>query len=322
VIEVLRGSYDGWHGEHNEAMWEWKFEHNPDGAAHIWLGEEDGQIAGCYILTPVMMRAGRDRALGAQSVDAAVNPDFRGRGVFTQLAEAALREAAEAGVQIVFAFPSEGAFGGQVRVGYKPQLELPKAYRPLLWPPSRRGAGGFTVGEPDGFDERFEVFSERGGVAGEISLLRDARYLRWRFDEHPTQSYERLTCERDGEMRGYCVLRIRRGGHMTVGYVVDLQVLPGDNEAARFLVRHALRRLHALGARVAITWERPSGASARALRGAGFSSRYASLRGGLRREGGYVEQLIAFYADDRRPCSADAMSEMRWSLVPADADYF
>jgi GNAT superfamily N-acetyltransferase len=323
VIAVLGASYDGWHGSYNEVFWDWKFVGNPHGPARIWVADEGGQIAGCYILTPVMLRGGGGPIQGAQAVDAAVSPDYRGRGLFTDLARAALRDAVDAGIRLIFAFPSGGALGGQVRVGFKAQLVLPKAYRPLLWPPRRRRFSELALGEVEAFDARFDVFCEHADDR-EITLRRDAAYLQWRYLEHPTQTYELMTCERERELCGYCVLKTRATRALTLGYIVDLQVLPGSGSAARFLTYHALRRLRSLHAQVVVSWERPAGEAQQALRSFGFSRRYASVRRALRRTS-YVDQLIAFDGEDgflgeRGPGERIAESP-RWSLVPGDADY-
>jgi hypothetical protein len=271
-----------------------------------------------------MLRLGTATALGAQSVDAAVNPEYRGRHVFTDLARTALREVVEEGIQPLFAFPTIGAYGGQVRVGFKSELTVPKAYRPLAIAPRRRRFAGFTLGETTSFDERFDVFS-RSRDPGEVSVQRDARYLQWRHCEHPTQAYVTITCERtDGELCGYSVLTVRGTRRWArPGYVVDLETLPGDEAAAEFLAYHSIRRLRSMGARVGVSWERPAGVEQAALASAGFSSRYVSMRRRLSRPD-YVDQLIAFEDTERlQEATGDAAGPppRRWSIVPGDADY-
>ena len=325
MFSLLSASYGGWHGEANEAFWTWKFERNPHGQARIYVADDDGRIAGCYILNPVMLRVGEATIRGAQAVDAAVSEDYRGRGVFTDLAQTALKEAGDEGIKLIFAFPSQGAFGGQVRVGFKPQMVLPKAYRPLLGPVRRRRFAGLTLGEANIFDARFDVFCKQPGGDCEVSVERDPDYLQWRYHEHPTQTYETLTCERDGEICGFSVLAVDATRKpVCPGYVVDLQVLPESKSAAAFLAYHSLRHLRSLGARVAVSWERPSGTEQEALRSVGFSPRWVSIRRRLTRPT-YVDQLIAFETEDNvhreaRP-NCGVADSLRWSLVPGDADF-
>jgi len=323
VISVLGASHEGWHGEQNADFWRWKFERNPHGQARIYVSDDGGRIAGCYVLNPILLRVGETTIRSAQAVDAAVSPDYRGRGVFTDLAQAAVKDAAEEGIRLIFTFPNEGSFGGQLRVGFKPHMVLPKAYRPLSWPTRGRRFAGLTLSELNKFDTRFDVFNR--GSDQEVRVQRDPEYLQWRYYEHPTQTYETIICERDGEICGYCVLAVNVTGKLvSAGYVVDLQVLPEVESAAAFLAYHSLRRLRSLGARVAVTWERPSGPEQEALRSRGFSRRYASIRRWLTRPA-YVDQLIVFGDEagllrEAKPNRGVAES-LRWALVPGDADY-
>ena len=109
VISVLRQSIPEWDGDWAEPYWEWKFERNPHGEALIWVGDDDGRIAGCYIWNPVRIRLGTATLLGAQSVDAATHSDYRGQGLFTDLARTAKGDVAESDLALVYAFPVEAA---------------------------------------------------------------------------------------------------------------------------------------------------------------------------------------------------------------------
>jgi Acetyltransferase (GNAT) domain len=325
IISLLTDSYGGWHGERNEEFWDWKFERNPHGRARIYIGDDGGRIAGCYVLNPVKLHVGGTTMVGAQSVDAAVDSDYRGRHVFTDLAQTALREVVAEGIQPLFAFPTRGAFGGQVRVGYKPQLMVPKAYRPLFIPTLHRRFGDFRLEHVKRFDERFDVFSE-AKVENEVSVQRDAEYLRWRYCDHPTQSYRTLTCERgDGELCGYSVLTVRGTRKRAApGYVVELQTVGQSEQAAMFLAHHSVAHLRMMGARVGVSWPRPSGVEQAALAAVGFSERYVKLRRVLTRPE-YVDQLIAYEDPEQmsaeQRAAAGAAESRTWALVPGDADY-
>lgn len=321
VISLLGASLGGWHGDHNAAFWRWKFERNPHGQAHIYVGDDGGRVAGCYVLNPILLRAGETTIRGAQAGDAAVSPEYRGRGVFTSLAQTALKDAVREGIGLIFTFPNQGSFGGQVRVGFKPHLVLPKTYCLLLSPARRRRFAGLTLGDVRTFDARFDVFSR--GRDQEVSVQRDPDYLQWRYCQHPTQTYETITCEKDAEIYGYCVLSVNTTRKLSPGYVVDFQVLPEAESAAAFLAYHSLRRLRSLGARVAVTWERPSGPEQEALSSLGFSRRYGSIRRRLARST-YLEQLIVFNDEQELReglLNGGGADPMRWSLVPGDADY-
>jgi hypothetical protein len=272
-------------------------------------------------LNPVRLQVARWTRVGAQSVDAAVNPDYRGRHVFSDLAATAIREVVAEGIQPLFAFPTRGAYGGQVRVGYKPELTVPKTYRPLAVPSRRRRFGGLALREVKRFDERFDIFSQVRAER-EVSVRRDAEYLRWRYDQHPTQFYRTLTCERpDGELCGYSVLTVRSTrNRIAPGYVVDMMTLDQSESVALFLAYHSVRHLRAMGARVGVSWERPGRVEHAALASLGFSSRYVALRHQLSRPE-YVDQLITLEDHERVPAEQRPAEPLTWSLVPGDTDY-
>jgi GNAT superfamily N-acetyltransferase len=323
VISLLRESIDDWHGEWAEVYWEWKFERNPHGPGRIWVGDDKGRIAGCYIWNPVRVQLGDTTLLGAQSVDAAVHSDYRGHGLFTDLARTAIEDDATAELALVYAFPVEAAFRGQLRVGFKPRLVVSAVHRPLLSGVMRRRRfDGLALSETTSFDSRFDAFS-RSGRNSELAVQRDAAYLRWRYFDHPTRRYETIVCERDGEICGYCVLFVDATERLSRGYVVDLQVLPDSEPAAAFLVYHALRRLRSRGAHVAISWVRPPGPEQDGFASLGFSPRYQSIQRRLRRAR-YVPQFVVFENDPgtlrELLARRGAADPPQWSLVPGDHD--
>jgi GNAT superfamily N-acetyltransferase len=326
VISVLRHSIPEWHGDWADPYWEWKFERNPHGEALIWVGEDDGRIAGCYIWNPVRIRLGTSTMLGAQSVDAATHSDYRGKGLFTDLARTAREDVAESELALVYAFPVEAAFRGQVRIGFEPRSTVTPVHRPLLLPLSRRKPGEFVLDTATSFDSEFDSFSAAKSD-DELRVDRDAAYLRWRYDEHPTRTYETLVCRRAGELCGYCVLCLestRAAGRAWTrgvgrGFILDLEVRPDAESAAAFLVHHALRHLRSRGARVAITWPRPSGLEQKALSDLGFSSRYHSIQRRLNRDH-YEPQFLVYETETFRQLVDGSGPDPRWSLVPGDHD--
>ena len=207
VISVLRQSIPEWDGDWAEPYWEWKFERNPHGEALIWVGDDDGRIAGCYIWNPVRIRLGTATLLGAQSVDAATHSDYRGQGLFTDLARTAKEDVAESDLALVYAFPVEAAFRGQVRIGFEPRATVSPLHRLLLTPTRRRTLGNFVLARATSVDSEFDAFSPQHRE-GELKVDRDAAYLRWRYDQHPARDVRdpRLPAE----WRALRILRARR----------------------------------------------------------------------------------------------------------------
>lgn len=317
VLALLRASFDGWHGDLSDAYWDWKFERNPHGTARIWVCDDGGSIAGCYVLNPARLSLGATTISGAQSVDAAVHPDQQGRGIFTSLVHAATAEAPAEGIDLIFAFPSEGAYGGQIRADFRSAFPVPTVYRSLSGLSPRRGSSdSFAFRTVTSFDARFAAFC---GRASDQVLIprRDPDYLEWRYNQHPLLDYETLICERDGVLCGYAVLTVDSNRRFSPGHIVDFQVLPESDSAAASLLREALHRLRSRGSRVAVTWARPASIEQEAIRSCGFSTRYVALRRRITRTR-YVGQFIVFDVGTVPALQSPALG---WSLVLGDADY-
>jgi GNAT superfamily N-acetyltransferase len=310
---VLRASFAGWQGERSEAYWDWKFERNPHGRGHVWLAEDEGRVAACYIWNPVLMRAGSATLSATQSVDAAVHPDFQGQSLFTRLARMAVEQTGELGLDLVYAFPTVAAWRGQTRVGFVTQYAVPVIQRPLLPVLRKPRAAGLELAPVTAFDDEFVPLS-RDGRDGLLTVQRDPSYLQWRYLEHPTYRYDVAQCRRDGRVVGYSVVRVSGPR----AWVIDLQVLPGERAAAGLLAAHAVEHMRKQGARVGLSFRRPGGPEDDALRACGFSSVYRRVKQRVKRPP-YVSQFIAYAPRELVPPSPAA--RLAWSIVPSDADW-
>jgi GNAT superfamily N-acetyltransferase len=101
--------------ERQTESYTWKFRDNPDGDPVVAVAEDNGKIVGQYALWPTKLRLGSVVVMGAQSLDTMTHPDYRGQGMFPQLAEACMQYAAGRGIQVLYGFPNENSFPGFVR---------------------------------------------------------------------------------------------------------------------------------------------------------------------------------------------------------------
>lgn len=327
VLELLRSSFDGWH---EDEYWAWKYQRNPNGSPIIWVAEDRGRIVGCYILNPVRIRIGQASVMGAQSVDAAVESAYRGAGIFKKLAVGAVTMAAKEGVALLYAFPSEIAYKGQVRLGYyRPLFFIPKMFKVLRFSSLLKDQSsnsffgkfqgmvrplqrivrtkinsqlndGSVVREISNFDSGFEIFwSAIKEKNRDILVERDSAYLEWRYTEHPEKQYTTYVCERHDQVVGYIVLSVEknvslergRAGSLSVGNIIDLLTLPNMTDAAHLLVYAACSHFEREAVDIARCWMFEWHPFHEILRKFGFSKRYELLRRVIFRPK-YTEQFI------------------------------
>ncbi|MGO9138314.1 MAG: GNAT family N-acetyltransferase [Syntrophales bacterium] len=73
-----------------------------------------------------------------------------------------------------------------------------------------------------------------------IIVKRDQQFLNWRFSNNTQLDYRSFISRRNGETRGYIVLRKPEPTELNVGIIVDLFAAPDDNETIEDLIRHAI----------------------------------------------------------------------------------
>lgn len=176
-------------------LFAWKHLDNPFGRSILLVAEADQRIVGlrAFMRWELTTRSGQTLRC-VRAVDTATHPDYRRRGIFRRLTEAALAEAEADGVHMVFNTPNPKSGAGYLKMGWQEVGDIG-----VLAAPSR----GMFRSRPDG-----DVLPELSDwIAGpqpaeglEVSDrpahgLRTPRtepYLRWRFAGHPTARYARV----------------------------------------------------------------------------------------------------------------------------------
>jgi hypothetical protein len=92
-------------------------------------------------------------------------------------------------------------------------------------------------GFPEDIDELWRVPDDRF----DVGVPRNRRFLSWRFEGDGQLRYHRFVARREGELRGYVVLRQPDPLELNVGIVVDLFCRPDDPQTLDDLILHAMR---------------------------------------------------------------------------------
>ncbi len=74
-------------------------------------------------------------------------------------------------------------------------------------------------------------------------VVRDQRYLGWRFDSRPDAKYTLLMATRGSDLVGYLVLRLAEVAGVRLGYLVDFLVEHKSSSLLAFLVEEAVEHL-------------------------------------------------------------------------------
>ena len=272
----------------------WQYIENPAKALLVDLAVCDDRIGAIYAVQPARVRIQGSLALAAQSVDTLVDAGFRGRGLFTKMAESVYQRVGEHGGAFVYGFPNANSAPGFFnKLGWLSLDPVPFVIRPLrtrflasklplgrhlnrlpdLRLPIRRlkPRANQEIRQVTDLDAGLERLWKRFALDVDVAVERSPEYLRWRLGK-PGERYECLGVFDGVQLLAFCAYTTvdKHGGR--IGYVVDLLHEPGDHQTGAMLLMESLRRMAADGADVALAWSFGHSPNAKAYSKAGFVS--------------------------------------------------
>jgi hypothetical protein len=288
-------------------QWDWRFARNPcaDPAFPPALVlEHDGEIVGHLSCMPVRVNVRGAAVTGFWSGEWVTHPS-RGRGFGHLLVRSVMAIPA-----IGLATPNDAAYPALKQLGWSDLCRLENRVRIArpdrvlartlgegafgraaalaaraaarsLAPGPRAGDARVAIVPLRRFDERFDGLWRRVAPSYSAAVIRDSRFLNWRYVEIPDREYGIAAAERGGETAGYVVFYARRRRGLVFGHVIDLLAAKDDPGARDALLTHAVEELERRGdADVVTCYLSPFDAFLRAgLRRCGFL--FARRRGAV-----------------------------------------
>ena len=227
VLDLLRVSLGKGSDPVYEDFFRWKHEESPFGRSPSWVACADGRVVG--FRTFMRWEFDRDgRTLHAvRAVDTATAPEFRGRGIFSQLTRGAVEDLRADGVDLVFNTPNEQSRPGYLKLGWQLVGRLPVLLRPrtpLVAPRILRARAAAalwseptTAGEPIGSAQGLaKLVTDPEAMPGGLRTRRSDGYLAWRYGFAPL--HYRVLQAGDGA----AIFRIRRRGAAVEAVVAEI----------------------------------------------------------------------------------------------------
>jgi len=200
------------HAARSRAHFDWKFLRNPAGPPELVLGLEGERCVAVYAVEPVRCILRGEPVLAGLQTDMAVAPELRtglgGSRLILAVGEAYQRTFLNGTKPIEWGFPEpelQRVCVAHLKVGVLRDVcfLVRKAGRDL---PARAGAPDITpvARFSSTADELWQRCAPELGTA----TVRDARYLNWRYAEHPDVPHVLLEARAGGLLRGLAVLRV------------------------------------------------------------------------------------------------------------------
>jgi len=258
-------------------FWRWEFMEGVDGKAFIYILEDKNKIIGHFADIPRRFSVQGEMVLGTLSLDLMVHPDYWRIGIFEAMGRyGAQRVKGENGL-FLFAFPIRSeTIRGFKKIGWKGVAKLPVMVYPIKFtgifnrylrfvPLSllvggvarlfyfllyglkrRKGTGGVEIEKVSQLDDSFDHFWQKAKSLHPIVGVRNGDYLTWRYLLHPTRNYIIYRARKNGEMKGYIILRKVELLNFNSAVIVDLLAM--DETAISALVERGIQHSQQEGA--------------------------------------------------------------------------
>lgn len=319
----------------------WRYDENPHGGSVSFVSRTAAKAVCGYACSPRLALARGDLTTLApvgETGDVMTHPEWRKRGLFSQLDRAAMEETRARGWPLVFGLPNRRSAHIFLELGWKQagtvrpwthvvradaaaRAERAKEGRvrgfltPLAARVARKGraalrarAGArFTTREIPAFPREVEALSLEVARGFELMVRRDAAYLDWRFQRGPSGLHRSFAVDEGERFAGYVVVQRPRAGERG-GFLVD--VLAKDDAALAAAVEAGL---------VALEHDGASFVGATAIDGSFWQREL--VRAGFVAPKPENHLIVIVHPHDRSHALARAASDAsRWYLTDGDRD--
>jgi hypothetical protein len=273
LLDLFRDAYQRWPRVETAVEpidhLSWKYEDTGVQSGRFALALDGDRIVGAIPLsTRTFLVDGRPMQ-SATALDVAVREEYRQFGVYMELQWFSRGEYRNS---VDFNFGYAGPHPGMARVREKLQgwkvmphsIDVLAANATRLQSPAPADA---SIDIVERLDESIDGFCLEALRPFRLGLLRDHRYLNWRYADARGGGGTLLLARRGTEVAGLAALRVSNG----VAYVAELLVLPGRNDVAGALASECLSRARAAGIEKARCWLPERHPYREAIVDAGFS---------------------------------------------------
>ena len=237
----------------SDALWAWKFAVEPTGRREIVLAEHPtAGVIGAYPCVPLRGWLDGAEVRTSQIVDLMVRHAFRRvgprPGLFVHLGRAFYDRYCGRGPDrqlFHYGWPVPAWRIGHRYLDYLNVRDWNMLAREIPVDPNALHPlpGDVEIVDVDRFGADADELFDAAKAASPLTLVKDARYLNWRYADHPERTYRRYACrERStGRLRGIGVYAVADFLRPNTAFVTDLITAPGDDAALTALIGHAER---------------------------------------------------------------------------------
>lgn len=236
-------------------VWRWKYHDPPEGSNVMACIDDTGAVAAMFggVCYPAHLQGKRVEI--NQLMDNMSHPDYRGAGVFVRTVQHFFDSftGPEASI-LLYGFP--GRYHFEIGKKYCRYKELGSGVRYLTAdlsdaPSKPKNGSDHDIDLETVIDKRFDQLWKVCCSDYPFAAIRDSRFLRWRFLDHPIRKYDIWGYHPDGAetVGGYGVVLQQE----STAILVDL-LIPRSEEKIRSFIRQLMAALRKKGIKGIRTW--------------------------------------------------------------------
>lgn len=252
----------------NKDFLQWQYFNNPAGKALIKLAKsDDNEVVGQYVIIPMKIKVNEEIVDSTLSLNTLTRKDYRGKGIFTKLADAVYKKCEEDKLEFTYGFPNPNSYPGFVKklgftdLGSLPLMVYPLNIEKLLLKRFNSNLlsklGGIFNGifnicikndeciqikEIDGDLRDFDMFWDEIKGKYKVIGVRNSDYIKWRYKDIPMREYHIIGAYKNKKLVAYVVLRKSEIEKFKCGMIVDFMIKDGDMLAGRKIISEAIAK--------------------------------------------------------------------------------
>ena len=241
ILELFKATYGK---SLSKDYWDWRFLKNPEGKVMIKLMWDGGKLVGNYAVSPVTLTYENTKILSALSMTTMTHPDYTGKGIFKELAEALYQEEQrKSGLKVVWGFPNSNSHYGFIKnLAWKNIEQIPVFSIEV----TKIKESTFSLVEvTDKITEKHVITESELNSSYSVKADRSLNYINWRYFAHPANKYHLFSVETNGQMF-YAITKLFPSFQEKDKSEVDILELsfPPDNELLLQLI-NAIKKYYA-----------------------------------------------------------------------------
>jgi len=254
----------------------WQFLNSPIDKQYVDIAIDPNAnaVAAIYAIFPVLFQINNENHLASQSLDTITDEDYRGQGLFINLAKDVYEKASQDNVKLVYGFPNGNSIGGFIKkLNWQVLDPVPFLIKPLhtgyftkkinklSWFPNIKIAFESKIDKsvnvqtknefPNDVNNVWEKFSKNILV----SIKRNKEYLDWRYLQKPDENYKIAHAyTREGIYIGYIIYCVKEKHGGKIAYIMEYIYDPKFALQAKSLMKFAINQIIREKADCILSW--------------------------------------------------------------------